>query len=214
MTGVTKISRDDESPSPAAATALERDYDPFAEVFIAQKSRPTCLQDIDPGTLSPFERACLVIDGTVTRFLEAHKMEPIEVVNCGHTREVLKKDHEWLDLPKGEGVISRRVLLRGRYSERVYAAAASLIVPERLNDAVGRPVGGIEEGLGRILVNGHIEQYRELLWYGKEVSSNLPGEIRSLSSDDSLTRTYRIIVKNTPIILITEWFELHADPSG
>ena len=59
-----------------------------------------------------------------------------------------------------------------------------------------------------MLLNGNIEQYRELLWYGKEVFSDLPGEMRSLSSDDSLTRTYRIIVNHKPIMMITEWFEI------
>jgi chorismate-pyruvate lyase len=137
-------------------------------------------------------------------------MEPVDIVNCGETRESLKKDHEWLELPKGEVVVSRRVLLQGRNSDRVYASAASLVVPERLKQAVGHPVGRIKEGLGRMLLSGRIEQYRELLWYGKEVSSDLPGQMRSLSSEDSLTRTYRIIVEGRPIMMITEWFELSA----
>jgi chorismate-pyruvate lyase len=185
-------------------------YDPFAGVFIAQDEKPAYLHDVDLNTLTPFERACLVIDGTVTRFLEAHRMEPVDIVNCGETDETLKKDHKWLDLPKGERVVSRRVLLKGRTSGRVYASAASLVVPERIKDAVGRPRKRIEEGLGRMLLNGRIEQYRELLWYGREVASDLPGEMRSLSSDESLSRTYRILVRNKPIMMITEWFELDA----
>jgi len=119
----------------------------------------------------------------------------------------LKKDNTWLELPKDEVVASRRVLLRGAHSGRVYASAASLVVPERVKEVVGRRRERIKEGLGRMLLNGRIEQYRELLWYGREVSSDLPGEMRSLSSAESLMRTYRIIVGNRPIMLITEWFE-------
>lgn len=199
-----------DSPG-SAATPIDSGqqiYDPFSGVFVAQDQKPAHLQDVDLDSLTPFERTCLTIDGTVTRFLEAHKMEPVDIVNCGDIRESLIKDHKFLELPKGEEVVSRRVLLKGRFSERVYASAASLVVPERLKAAVGRPVGRIKEGLGRMLLNGRIEQYRELLWYGIEVSSDLPGEMRSLSSDNSLTRTYRIIVNQKPIMMITEWFEI------
>ncbi len=82
------------------------------------------------------------------------------------------------------------------------------LVPERVKDAVGRPVDRIPEGLGRMLLSGRTEQYRELLWYGKEAPSDLPGEIRSLASETCLSRTYRIIVNKKPVMMITEWFEL------
>ncbi len=181
---------------------------PFEGVFVAQEQRPRHLEDVDIGRLTPFERAVLVIDGTVTRFLEAQKMESIEIIDSGRTREHLKKDHAWLELPKGHAVSSRRVLLKGRATGRIYASAASLVVPERVKDAVGHPVQRIPEGLGRMLLNSRVEQYRELLWYGKEPPSDLPGEMRSLDSEYCLTRTYRIIVKGKPTMMITEWFEL------
>jgi chorismate-pyruvate lyase len=186
-------------------------YDPFAGVFVAQDRRPPRLEDVDLSKLSPFERAVLVIDGTVTRFLEAHWLEPIDIVDCGQTKETLKKDHSWLELAKGDAVASRRVLLKGEHTGRVYASAASLVVPERLKEAVGRPTRRIPEGLGRLLLHSRIEQYRELLWYGKEPPSDLPGEMRSLANEYCLTRTYRIIVRGTPAMMITEWFELGMD---
>ena len=184
------------------------EFDPFAGVFIAQGERPANLQDVDFRELTSFERAWLVIYGTVTRFLEAQKLEPIKIVECGRSKETLRKDHAWLDLPKGSVVASRRVMLQGGQSGHVHASAASLVVPERLKEAVGRPVDKIPEGLGRILLSGCTEQYRELLWYGKEVYSDLPGEIRSLSTEYCLSRTYRIMVNKKPVMLITEWVEL------
>ena len=182
-------------------------FDPFAGIFVAQEERPAYLQDVDIRELTSFERAWLIIDGTVTRFLEAQKLEPIDIVECGRSKETLTKDHVWLDVPKGGVVASRRVLLRGGHSGHIHASAASLVVPERVKDAVGRPVEKIPEGLGRMLLSGRTEQYRELLWFGKETSSDLPGEMRSLASETCLSRTYRIIVNKKPVMMITEWFE-------
>ena len=184
------------------------EFNPFAGIFIAQEQRPANLQDVDFRELTSFERACLVIDGTVTRFLETQKMESIDIVECGRSKETLRKDHVWLDVPKGSVVASRRVLLRGGHSGHIHASAASLVVPERVKDAVGRPVDRIPEGLGRMLLSGCTEQYRELLWYGKETSSDLPGEIRNLASEYCLSRTYQIIVNKMPVMMITEWFPL------
>ncbi len=184
--------------------------DLFKDIFIAQRHRPPYLEDVDLVKLSPFERALLIIDGTVTRYLESQILEPITIVNCCQTKEKLKRDHKWLNMFKGEIVTSRRVLLKGAESSHVHASAASIVALERLKDAVGRPVGRVKEGLGKMLLNGGVEQFRELLWYGKEPPSDLPGEMRSLSSEYCLTRTYRIIVHGKPVIMISEWFELNT----
>lgn len=186
-------------------------FDPLAEIFIAQSQRPRHLKDANLRTLTQLERALLVIDGTVTRFLEAYSMERIDVINIGQTEEILQKDHQWLELSAGYPVVSRRVLLRGRYSDRIYAAAASLVDPERVKEAVREKYGDMNRGLGRMLLSGRTEQYRELLWYGKEKSENLSGEMRMLSSEYCITRTYRIIVKGKPAMMITEWFELRGE---
>jgi chorismate-pyruvate lyase len=182
-------------------------FDPFANIFVAQDRRPGNLEDVDPYSLTPVERTLLVIDGTVTRFLEAYFAEPINIINIGETRESLKKEHEFLELSKAEVVVSRRVLLRGAHSDRTYASAASLVVPGRVKAAVRKEVGDMSQGLGRLLLEGRTEQYRELLWYGKEPPSELPGELRSLATEYSITRTYRVLVNRSPTMMITEWFE-------
>jgi len=194
-----------------AKPADVRKFDPFANIFVAQDKRPAYLEDVDPYSLNAVERMLLVIDGTVTRFLEAYFAEPIEIVNIGETRETLKNEHSWLELSKGEEVVSRRVLLRGEHSARTYASAASLVVPRRVKAAVKKQVGDISQGLGRLLLEGQTEQYRELLWYGKEPPTELPGELRSLATEYSITRTYRIFVNGKPTMLISEWFELNGE---
>ncbi len=185
-------------------------FDPFSRIFVAQDRRPAILEDVDSRSLNAVERTLLVIDGTVTRFLEAYFAEPVEIVNIGETRETLRQDHAWLELSKGETVVSRRVLLNGSNTNRTYASAASLVVPRRVKAAVKREVGDMSQGLGRLLLEGRTEQFRELLWYGKERPSQLPGELRSLATEFSLTRTYRIIVSGKPTMMISEWFELNG----
>ena len=184
-----------------------KEFDPFAGVFVAQKERPGYLQDVDFRELTSFERTWLVIDGTVTRFLEGQKVEPIDIIECEWSKETLTKDHIWLDAPKGSVVASRRVLLRGGHSGHIHASADSLLILKRVEDAVGRPVDRIPEGLGRMLSSGRTEQYRELLWYGKETASDLPNEIRNLASECCLSRTYRIMLNKKPAMIITEWLE-------
>ena len=200
-----------KSENGSGGSVMKGGFDPLANIFVAQEHRPGNLKDLNLRTLSAVERALLVIDGTVTRFLEAYMMEPIDIIRLGETRERLIRPHVWLELPKGESVVSRRVLLRGKYSDHVYASAASLVVPYRVKNAVQPVDGRIPEGLGRMLLNGSTEQYRELLWYGKEIANDLPGEMRTLDSESAMARTYRIIVQGKPTMMITEWFELGSE---
>ena len=50
-----------------SAHEKQADGDPFVQVFTAQAERPPNLEDIEPNSLRPLERALLVTDGTVTR---------------------------------------------------------------------------------------------------------------------------------------------------
>jgi chorismate-pyruvate lyase len=187
----------------------------FNRVFVAQAQRPDHLKDVNITRLSPFQRTLLVIDGTVTRFLEAYTLEPIEIHDCGQTRETLANDHAWLELTKGNAVVSRHVQLRGAHTSHVHAFAAALVVPDRVKQAIGRPVGRVPEGLGRLLLNSRVEQYRELLWYGEEALPDWPGQTRRELNESCLTRTYRIIIGSRPTMMITEWFpfDLHDQDS-
>lgn len=43
-------------------------FDPFADLMVMQAARPPHWQPIDLRTLTPFQRALVSIDGTVTKF--------------------------------------------------------------------------------------------------------------------------------------------------
>ncbi len=186
-------------------------FDSLNELFVAQASKPKHLTDINLRALKPFQRALLVIDGTVTKFIEAYKMEPIEVVRIAQQRQLLPTDHLWLEAPGGTEVVARQVMLRGEYSQRIYAYAVSLIVPERLKAGLTEELDLDGEGVGRILLNSRMEQFREILWYGKERLGDLPEAISHLRGLEFVSRTYRIIVEGRPAILISEKFPADED---
>ena len=108
-------------------------FDPFADLLSAQADRPRTLQPVNLRALTPFQRALLSIDGTVTKFIEAYVLEPVESVLLVQQTQLLQDEHHWLALPAQSEIIARQVLLRGRYSATIYAYAVSLLAPQRLS---------------------------------------------------------------------------------
>lgn len=162
-------------------------------------------------TLTPFQRALLAIDGTVTKFIEAYTLEPIEVVRLQQQAQVLSTPHTWLKTPADTEVIARQVLLRGRYSSTVYVYAVSRLVPARLPAELLRDLDIEPGGLGQVLLNSQIENRREILWCGREEIAELPEAIRALTGTDFISRTYRIIAGGQPVMLIDEKFPATGD---
>jgi chorismate-pyruvate lyase len=186
-------------------------FNPAKGVFIAQDQRPSGLMDIEPRDLSPLLRGLLVIDGTVTTFIEAYAMEPIEIERISQETTSLAEDHRWLAVPAGEEIVNRKVALLGSDSGRLYAFAESLIVVSRLDAPIQRGLEQEPGGLGRILVDSELESRREGLWYGHERIAELPERVRELCEGEFLTRTYRLIAGGVPLMTITERFPLPAD---
>jgi chorismate-pyruvate lyase len=187
-------------------------FDPLADLFVAQSARPCELEDLNLRTLTPFQRALLTIDGTVTKFIEAYTMEPIDVVRLAQSVLPLRAAHDWLEAPEGTPVIRRQVLLQGRYSSVRYAYAASLIVPDRISQETRDRLEVDGESLGRILLSGMIETRRDILWYGRERASDVPEPVRELLGDDFLiSRAYRIVNDDRVLMLINEKFPGRTD---
>lgn len=183
-------------------------FDPFTDLLSAQASRPTNLHPVNLRTITPFQRALLSIDGTVTKFIEAYTLEPIESVLLCQQNQTLQTNHPWLALAAPCKVIARQVLLRGRYSATVYAYAVSLLAPERLPPTLVHDLAHEPAGIGRVLLNSQIEHRREILWYGRECAINLPEAIEQYTGNEFISRTYRIIAGEQPVMLINEKFPL------
>lgn len=188
-------------------------FDPFTDLIVMQTAKPAQWQRVDLRTLTPFQRAIVSIDGTVTKFIEAYTLEPVEVVRIQQQEQQLDSDHRWLAAAAGTTVIARQVLLCGKYSATTYAYAVSLLIADRLPAAVMRDLDIEPAGLGRILLNSQLENRREVLWYGREQIADLPETIEVYTGNDFISRTYRIMVDNQPIMLISEKFP-RACPVG
>jgi len=190
-------------------SAKSERFDPLRELFVAQSARPLQAGEVNLRALSPFQRALLIIDGTVTKFIETYTLEPVDVVRLRHAVDHLPADHPWLDAPRGAAVIARDVLLQGRYSRALFAYGASLIAVDRLPPALQKALEADGSAIGRTLQESRMESCRELLWYHRETADRLPESVRPLVDGELISRTYRIISGGRPIMVINEKF-----PSG
>lgn len=182
--------------------------------FVAQTARPPTLDDIKPSRLTPFQRALLVTDGTVTPLIEAYTFSPVEVVPLRETEQALDMEHAWLELPIGSSVVTREVVLQTPTTDtqvpKIHAYAISHIVYERLPSSVVEGLKSRAGGLGVLLQRTIWETRRDLLWWGVERTVGLPDAIGHLESKLFLSRTYRVVAKKDPLMFITEKFPLDA----
>lgn len=190
-------------------TESAQGFDPLTDLFVAQFARPADLTPINLRTLSPYQRALLVIDGTVTKFLEAITMQPIDVVIVSQEIRRLPESHDWLEVEADTPVIAREVLLRGRHDRTLHAFAASLLVIDRLPDMVKQALTTNPGGLGRILLDSKLETLREVLWYGRQRPDQ--NRVTDLAGRQLLSRAYRIISGGHPLMLINEQFPMAED---
>ena len=181
-------------------------------LFVAQEDKPTTLKEINLARLTPFQRGLLVTDGTVTRFVEAYTLAPVEVALLQQAKQTLPTEHTWLQLPAGAEVISRQVVLQTHSQEEsspiIHTYADSLIVPQRLPASILNGLKSDKQGLGGLLRCSGLETRRELLWCGIEVLTDLPSAIAHLEGEKFISRAYRVFANQEPLMLINEKFPL------
>ena len=181
-------------------------------LFVAQEDKPTTLKEINLARLTPFQRGLLVTDGTVTRFVEAYTLAPVEVALLQQAKQTLPTEHTWLQLPAGAEVISRQVVLQTHSQEEssptIHTYADSLIVLQRLPTSILNGLKSDKQGLGGLLRCSGLETRRELLWCGIEVLTDLPSAIAHLEGEKFISRTYRVFANQKPLMLINEKFPL------
>lgn len=188
--------------------AADSGFDPLIDLTTAQPKRPAGLSPVNLRTLSPFHRALLVTDGTVTKFIEAYTMEPVDVRRVSQAVRPLTSDDPWLEASAGTSVVRREVVIEGRYTGTAYAHAISLMVESRLPSSIRRRLDVEGDGLGRILSDSQLETRREVLWFGRERDSSAQESEAMRTSGEVISRTYRIVHGGKPIILICERFPI------
>lgn len=183
-------------------------FDPLGGVLRPAFPRPAELSPLNLRVLSPFQRALLVIDGTVTKFIEAYTMEPVDVVRLRQGPSSESADHLPLELVAGCEVTSREVIIRGRFSDTLYVYAVSYIVLSRVPPEIRKRLEIQGESLGRILEDQSLETRREILWFGRERLEWVPELTGGGEEPEFVSRAYRIIAGERPIALISERFPI------
>ena len=178
------------------------------DLFVAQFAKPPDLEEMNLSRLTPFQRALLVIDGTVTRFIEAYTFSPVEVILLHQEAQTLPTNHAWLDAEKGTEVVARQVMLQTGQKDSqhptVHAYATSIIVLNRIPQAIREGLTLKGKGLGQLLQHSGLESRRDLLWWGLKRPKDLPEALVHLERKPFLSRTYRIVADGQPIMLINE----------
>lgn len=186
--------------------SMVKTFSPLKDLASHPSRRPANLTEVNLRALTPFQRALLVIDGTVTKFIEVSRLEPVEIVQLKHERTSLAANDEWLAAEAGADVVSRQVSIRGELSRALFVWARSLIAADRLPATIATALQTEGAGLGRLLNEARLETRREILWFGRGTPTGLPSSIQESAGDDFLSRTYRILFAGKPIALIEENF--------
>lgn len=181
-------------------------------LFVAQNAKPENLKEINPIRLTAFQRGLLVMDGTVTRFIEAYTLTPVEVVLLQQTKQTLTTEHFWLQLPAEAEIISRQAVLQTHSQDKsspiIHTYATSVIATQRLPQSILDGLTTNKQGLGGLLRCSGLETRRELLWCGIETLTDLPSAVAHLEGETFINRAYRVFADQEPLMLINEKFPL------
>jgi chorismate-pyruvate lyase len=172
----------------------------------------TSLTSVDTGALGLLQRIFLVCDGTLTDTLQAAVQEPISVVKLATESSIATVPIEDLALSPGEPILTRRVLLRGRDSERCYVYAESLIALSRVPPCFQQELMHSDKPLGRLWTEYKLESRKELLGVSQVVSDRLARHFGIDDDSHILVRRYRLASGGQPIMLISESFPVCYSP--
>jgi len=165
-------------------------------------------ENLDLQVLPPFLRTLMVMDGTVTKSLEAFFWEAVNVETLRQEEIIFPVDQEWLEIKQGDKILQREVRLRGAESGKVYVYARSLIRLEILPPDLREALLSGKIGIGELLRECGLETYREILDMGEDIDESLAKIFCTGYCGELVYRTYRIMANHQPAVLITEYFPL------
>ena len=160
-------------------------------------------------TLSPFARALLSTDGSFTLLLQAFSneaIEPVVLMQKIKTAALTGDTGQSLKLQQDDQVLQRSVLLRGAQSKQNFVYATSCIAYERLLPEMRDQVLEGTKSIGLLLRSAQLESYRELIDWGLCRSTYAVEIEKYFDNCDMLYRTYRIVTKKLPLLIMNEYF--------
>jgi chorismate-pyruvate lyase len=161
---------------------------------------------INPSSLSAFQKILLIADGTLTNILEAFLNEPISVIKLSEKIILITQDIPLLEITVGTQVLDRQILLQGKTTRRNWLYADSIIVLERIGGKFRKKLIKSHVPIGKLWVAHKTETFKEIVTYGLEQAENLSNYFEIKREDKLLSRTYRVFSNRKPIMMITEKF--------
>ena len=159
-----------------------------------------------PSALSTFQRILLTTDGTVTDILESYLFEQIRVIKLSEKLVSLDRELPSMDLKEGTEVILRKVLLQGKISRKNAIYAESIVIPGNMEERFRKALLETKVPIGKIWFEQKVETFKEILDSKKELAGELADYFDIEPSDEMLSRTYRVVTNNKPVLTITEKF--------
>ena len=161
---------------------------------------------VRPLKRTPLQRILLVTDGTVTEILEAYTGESMALVKLGEAVVEAAAPIPGLHVDRGERVLHREILLRGKMSLTNFLYAESFIAVDRLDEALRNGLLKSRKPIGFLIQEQRMETYREILGCGRELAGSLAHHFDIDPHEGMIWRTYRIFYQGQPIMQITEKF--------
>jgi chorismate-pyruvate lyase len=162
--------------------------------------------NIDVSRLSMFQRVLLTTDGTVTNMLEVYAGEEIQVIKLSQEVRSSNQPLASLDMVGPYSVLDRKILLRGKSSQRNLLYAESTIALDRLKRTVRNGLLKGEAPIGRLLLNCQAETFRKIMSLSKEPVGALARYFHVCPSLGMISRTYQIVMGRQPVMQVTEKF--------
>ncbi len=162
--------------------------------------------EISPCLLSPFQRILLTTDGSITDMLESYSRERMKLVKLSEEISNLETDILPMQLKKGAEVIERKILLRGKISQKNYIYAESIIVPNRLVERFRKELLTTKTPIGKLWYEQKIETFKEIITTGKYCANQLASYFQINPQDKIIFRTYCVISNQKYTMMITEHF--------
>ncbi len=164
----------------------------------------------DLSKLPPFLRTLLVMDGTVTKALEAWFWEPVKVVPLHIESTTLNEAVTGLESQTGDRALQREVSLQGGTSNRIFACARSTVLLKRLPKEIGEALESGKIGIGGLFREQGLETYREIIDIDYSSAPNSDDELLIHLKGEIISRSYQIWVNQNPAIIVTEFFPLEV----
>lgn len=160
----------------------------------------------DINHLDPALRVLLTSDGTVTDMLETICGETIKARRIAQEVRPAIRSVEPLELPTGESLLYRRVLLQGERTSTNYIYAESWIAIERLDVRFQEGLLASDTPIGRLWRSNRVEIFKELILISQVEASHIAHYFGTAADMKLLVRTCRVFILGRPVMLISEHF--------